>query len=125
MKRRAYTLIELLIVMIILSMILAIALPAYFEAYADAKVKAANSNTKTLVTSFQHAYVKGGGTSYAAIDPELVRSEMNGWPSNPCYSTRGADGWSMTRQQNGMMVVPKNDQGCGALLGMILGEMRP
>lgn len=111
--------------MIILSMILAIALPAYFEAYADAKVKAANSNTKILVTSFQHAYVKTGGISYAAIDPENVRTEMNGWPNNPCFTDRGVDGWSLVRQQNGMMVVPKNDQGCGALLGMILGEMRP
>jgi type IV pilus assembly protein PilA len=62
-RRRAFTLIELLIVILVLAILMAVALPLYLAAVSDSQVKTCRANMQTI--SNAEAAFKTADTSHA------------------------------------------------------------
>ena len=62
-RRRAFTLIELLIVILVLAILMAVALPLYLAAVSDSQVKTCRANMQTIANA--EAAFKTADTSHA------------------------------------------------------------
>lgn len=94
MKRKGFTLVELIIVIVILGILASVAIPKFFNMASDAKEAACKSSLATVRTAISAYYAytaspSGGGT---AAWPTLVQLTTQGtvlnspMPNNP-YST--------------------------------------
>ncbi len=63
-NRRAFTLIELLIVILILAILMAVALPLYLAAVTDSQVKSCRANMQTIANAEQAYKTSSAGHSY-------------------------------------------------------------
>jgi type IV pilus assembly protein PilA len=102
-KRRAFTLIELLIVILVLAILMAVALPLYLAAVSDSQVKTCRSNMQTIANA-EAAYK----TSDTAHQYTTTLSNLNAnlgstpvCPSGGTYSVAISDG---SQQSNGKTV---------------------
>jgi len=66
-KKRAFTLVELLVVVLILSILMAVALPLYLSAVSDSQKKTCRANMQTIATAAQAARVRTGSADYTSI----------------------------------------------------------
>jgi prepilin-type N-terminal cleavage/methylation domain-containing protein len=86
-KRKAFTLIEMLVVVMILGILVTIALPSYISSIKDAREKTANANARCVMAAIQTLYVKVAGKAYndAGISHANIAQELGGKvPKNPC-----------------------------------------
>src|SRR3982074_3082842 len=87
-RKRAFTLIELLIVILILAILMAVALPLYLAAVSDSQVKTCRANMQTIsnaeaaykTSDTSHAYT----TTLSNLNPNLGATPV--CPSGGTYS---------------------------------------
>jgi type IV pilus assembly protein PilA len=102
-KRRAFTLIELLIVILVLAILMAVALPLYLAAVSDSQVKTCRSNMQTIANAeaafktsdVAHQYT----TTLTNLNANLGSTPV--CPSGGTYAVAISDG---TNQSNGKAV---------------------
>lgn len=84
--RRAFTLIELLIVVAIIAILAAIAVPNFLEAQTRAKVSRVKSDLRTITTAIQSYAVDNNAYPPHLIFPGGVETEVN-YPDRYAYLT--------------------------------------
>ena len=66
-NRRAFTLVELLVVVLILSILMAVALPLYLSVVSDSQKKTCRANMQTIANSVQAARVRSTAIDYTSL----------------------------------------------------------
>ena len=79
-KRKAFTLIELLIVVAIIAILAAIAVPNFLEAQVRAKVSRVKADMRTAATAIEAYAVDHGAYVVATIGNELNRNGLDYYP---------------------------------------------
>lgn len=79
--RRAFTLVEMLIVVLILSILMAVAMPLYLSAITTSEKRTARSNLHTLINASQAYRLRTG--AYTSNSTDLLQNELNNWPVGP------------------------------------------
>jgi type II secretion system protein G len=81
-KRRAFTLIELLIVVLIIAILAAIAIPNFLEFQTRAKVSRAKTDLRTLAGALEAYHVENGDYPYISDDEAGEWIMPAGFPHN-------------------------------------------
>src|ERR1700704_5967258 len=81
-RKRAFTLIELLIVILILSILMAVALPLYLAAVSDAQVKTCRSNMQTIANA-EAAYKTQSTTHVYTTTLTALNTNLGAVPTCP------------------------------------------
>lgn len=118
MKRRAYTLIELMIVLLVMGALSSLALPLYISSAKASRAQTANANAKSVLQAVQSLYVRTGGAAYnhSSINDFSLERELGGsLPLNPC--TGGnllAEDFTLVLSETEASVQPKPGNYCDA-----------
>ena len=102
-KRRAFTLIELLIVILVLAILMAVALPLYLAAVSDSQVKTCRSNMQTIANA-EAAYKTSNSSHVYTTTLSNLNTNLGSTPVCPSagtYSVAISDG---TNQSNSKTV---------------------
>ena len=94
-KRRAFTLIELLIVILILAILMAVALPLYLAAVSDSQVKTCRANMQTIANAEQAYKTSSSGHTYTTDLSNLssnIGIIQSNCPSGGTYSVTISSG---------------------------------
>jgi type II secretion system protein G len=92
MKKRGFTLIELMVVVVIIGILAAIAIPNFVKVIDRAKVASVKANMKTLQTTVEAMSVDHMGRyPNSGIDQNQIKSELPSNFKNP-YDGTDADG---------------------------------
>lgn len=84
MSRRAFTLVEIMIVLLIIGMIAAIAVPAWMQVRQKSRVQACKENRRVINDAkLQWAMDKGMASTATPIDTDLVTEFIKTMPRCP------------------------------------------
>lgn len=72
MRRRGFTMIELLVVILILAILMAVALPLYLRAVRDSQRQTCRSNMQTIANACQAYKVRSASHAYPTAVSDLV-----------------------------------------------------
>src|SRR2546421_8023303 len=95
-QRKAFTLIELLIVILVLAILMAVALPLYLAAVSDSQVKTCRANMQTIANA-EAAYKTSSTGHVYTTDLTALNSNLGSTPVCPSggtYSVSTAGGTS-------------------------------
>ena len=98
-RKRAFTLVELLVVIIIIGILAAVAIPQFGDSSADAKVSALKENLRTLRTAIEKYHIQ-----HTAVYPGIIathRATAAGAPAAHA-STAEAFGKQVTAYSDGL-----------------------
>jgi type IV pilus assembly protein PilA len=86
-NRRAFTLVELLVVVLILAILMAVALPLYLGAIASSERGAARANMQTIANANQSYRLKNStySATIALLEPDLGSAAIRG-PGDRTYT---------------------------------------
>ena len=101
-RRRAFTLVELLVVMLIVSILMAIAVPMYLSTVTDSQIKTARANMQTIASAVQAYRVRWQvyPSSLAALSGDLGNTAINGPAGRTAYSFSTTGGTCTDNQDN-------------------------
>src|SRR2546421_3752814 len=102
-RRKAFTLIELLIVILVLAILMAVALPLYLAAVSDAQVKTCRSNMQTVANAEAAYKTQNAAHTYTTTLANL-NSNLGATPVCPSAGTYAVAISDGTNQSNGKTV---------------------
>lgn len=115
-RKRAFTLVELLVVVLILGILMAMALPSFLSSTNQAKFSTANAHARAIAQAVQSDYVRSGGDSYLPYASSPLRNDADVMadlggriPDNPCSPYKGLGGYGITATSTKWTIVPYND----------------
>lgn len=91
MRRKGFTLVEIMIVVAIIGILAAIAIPRYVQTTNDAKIKADNANIANINAQWEAKYVKTGAYGTLGALTGDTTYFPDGAPTCP-FGTAYADG---------------------------------
>ena len=102
-KRRAFTLIELLIVILVLAILMAVALPLYLAAVSDSQVKTCRSNMQTIANA-EAAWKTSDPTHTYTTTMSNLNANLGATPVCPSGGTYSVTISTGTTTSNGQTV---------------------
>src|SRR5438874_2864607 len=118
-RRRAFTLIELLIVILVLAILMAVALPLYLAAVSDSQLKTCRANMQTIANA-EAAYKTSIATHVYTTDLTALNTNLGSTPVCPiggAYSVVISSGSSTANNgssvPSGGLVISCNQTGHG------------
>ena len=110
MKRKGFTLVELLVVIVVLAILLAIAFPLYLRSVRDSQRKTCRGNMQTIANAEQAYKLRSPAHQYTENLSELVgvNADMQTVPRCPTDSDTATDDYTVTQNSDGTLTIRCN-----------------